>query len=57
MRGLGKFVGKTALYGLGGVIQPFYGIYAGVSRGNFNAVLITISRDGWMIRTRRWIMV
>lgn len=38
MRGLGKFVGKTALYGLGGVIQPFYGIYAGVSRGNFNAV-------------------
>lgn len=38
MRGLGKFVGKTALYGLGGVIQPFYSIYAGVSRGNFNAV-------------------
>lgn len=38
MRGFGKFVGKTALYGLGGVIQPFYGIYAGVSRGNFNAV-------------------
>lgn len=38
MRGLGKFVGKTVLYGLGGVIQPFYGIYAGVSRGNFNAV-------------------
>lgn len=38
MRGLGKFVGKAALYGLGGVIQPFYGIYAGVSRGNFNAV-------------------
>lgn len=37
-RGLGKLVGKTALYGLGGVIQPFYGIYAGVSRGNFNAV-------------------
>lgn len=38
MRGLGKFVGKAALYGLGGVIQPFYGIYAGVSRGSFNAV-------------------
>lgn len=38
MRGLVKFAGKTALYGLGGVIQPFYGIYAGVSRGNFNAV-------------------
>lgn len=38
MRGLGKFVGKAAFYGLGGVIQPFYGIYAGVSRGNFNAV-------------------
>lgn len=38
MRGLVKFVGKAALYGLGGVIQPFYGIYAGVSRGNFNAV-------------------
>lgn len=38
MRGLGKFAGKTALYGLGGVIQPFYGIYVGVSRGNFNAV-------------------
>lgn len=38
MRGLGKIVGKAALYGLGGVIQPFYGIYAGVSRGNFNAV-------------------
>ena len=38
MRGSGKFVGKAALYGLGGVIQPFYGIYAGVSRGNFNAV-------------------
>lgn len=38
MRGLGKLVGKTALYALGGVIQPFYGIYAGVSRGNFNAV-------------------
>ena len=38
MRGLGKFVGKAALYGLGGVIQPFYGIYAGVSRGNFNAI-------------------
>ena len=38
MRGLGKSVGKAALYGLGGVIQPFYGIYAGVSRGNFNAV-------------------
>lgn len=38
MRGLGKFVGKAALYGLGGVIQPFYGIYAGVSRGKFNAV-------------------
>lgn len=38
MRGLGKFAGKTALYGLGGVIQPFYGIYAGVSKGNFNAV-------------------
>ena len=38
MRGLGKFAGKTALYGLGGVIQPFYGIYAGVSRGIFNAV-------------------
>lgn len=38
MRGLGKLAGKTALYGLGGVIQPFYGIYAGVSRGNFNAV-------------------
>lgn len=38
MRGLGKFVGKAALYGLGGVIQPFYSIYAGVSRGNFNAV-------------------
>lgn len=39
MRGLEKFVGKAALYGLGGVIQPFYSIYAGVSRGNFNAVL------------------
>lgn len=38
MRGLGKLAGKTALYGLGGVIQPFYGIYAGVSRGNFNVV-------------------
>lgn len=38
MRGLGKLAGKTALYGLGGVIQPFYGIYAGVSRGIFNAV-------------------
>lgn len=38
MRGLGKLVGKAALYGLGGVIQPFHGIYAGVSRGNFNAV-------------------
>lgn len=38
MRGLGKLAGKAALYGLGGVIQPFYGIYAGVSRGNFNAV-------------------
>lgn len=38
MRGLEKFAGKTALYGLGGVIHPFYGIYAGVSRGNFNAV-------------------
>lgn len=38
MRGLGKLAGKTALYGLGGVIQPFYGIYAGVSRGSFNAV-------------------
>lgn len=38
MRGLGKLAGKTALYGLGGVIQPFYDIYAGVSRGNFNAV-------------------
>lgn len=38
MRGLGKLAGKTALYGLGGVIQPFYGIYAGVFRGNFNAV-------------------
>lgn len=38
MRGLGKLAGKTALYGLGGVIQPFYGIYAGVSEGNFNAV-------------------
>lgn len=38
MRGLGKLVGKTVLYGLGGVIQPFYGIYAGVSKGNFNAV-------------------
>lgn len=38
MRGLGKLAGKTALYGLGGVIQPFYAIYAGVSRGNFNAV-------------------
>ena len=38
VRGLGKLAGKTALYGLGGVIQPFYGIYAGVSRGNFNAV-------------------
>lgn len=38
MRGLVKFAGKTALYGLGGVIQPFYGIYAGVSRGIFNAV-------------------
>lgn len=38
MRGLGKLAGKAALYGLGGVIQPFYGIYAGVSRGNFNAI-------------------
>lgn len=38
MRGLGKLVGKTVLYGLGGVIQPFYDIYAGVSRGSFNAV-------------------
>lgn len=38
MRGLGKLAGKTALYGLGGVIQSFYGIYAGVSRGNFSAV-------------------
>ena len=38
MRGLEKFVGKTVLYGLGGVIQPFYDIYAVVSRGNFNAV-------------------
>lgn len=38
MRGLGKLAGKAALYGLGGAIQPFYGIYAGVSRGNFNAV-------------------
>lgn len=38
MRGLKKFVGKTALYGLGDVIQSFYGIYAGVSRGNFSAV-------------------
>lgn len=38
MRGLGKLAGKTALYGLGGVIQPFYGIYAGVSKGNLNAV-------------------
>lgn len=39
MRGLGKFVGKVALYGLGGVIQPFYSVYAGVSRGSFNAVI------------------
>lgn len=38
MRGLGKLAGKTALYGLGGVIQSFYSIYAGVSKGNFNAV-------------------
>lgn len=47
MRGLGKFVGKTALYGLGGVIQPFYGIYAGVSRGNFNAVFDN-DFTGWL---------
>lgn len=38
MRGLGKLVGKTALYGLGGIIQPFYGIYAVISEGNLNAV-------------------
>lgn len=38
MRGLGKFVGKTALYGLGGVIESFYDIYAVISKGNFNAV-------------------
>lgn len=38
VRGLAKFAGKTALYGFGGVVQSFYAIYAGVSRGNFNAV-------------------
>lgn len=47
MRGLGKLAGKAALYGLGGVIQPFYGIYAGVSRGNFNAVFDN-DFTGWL---------
>lgn len=38
LRGLGKFAYKTALYGIGGVIQPFYGIYEGVTKGKFDAV-------------------
>lgn len=37
-RGLGKFVYKTALYGIGGIIQPFYGIYEGVTKGKFESV-------------------
>lgn len=37
-RGLGKFVYKTALYGIGGIIQPFYGIYEGVAKGKFESV-------------------
>lgn len=37
-RGLGKSVYKTALYGIGGIIQPFYGIYEGVTKGKFESV-------------------
>ena len=37
-RGLQKFFGKTLLYGLGGVVQPFYGIAAGVTEGKWSSV-------------------
>ena len=37
-RGLQKFVGKTLLYGVGGVVQPFYGIASGVTQGSLAAV-------------------
>ena len=37
-RGLGKFVYKTALYSIGGIIQPFYDIYEGVTKGKFESV-------------------
>lgn len=36
-RGLRKFVGKSLLYGLGGIVQPFNMIYQGVSRGKWEA--------------------
>ena len=57
MRGLGKFVGKTALYGLGGVIQPFKVFMPVCLEVILTLFLTIISRDGWMIRIRKWITV
>lgn len=37
-RGLQKFFGKTLLYGLGGIVQPFYGIASGVTEGKWSSV-------------------
>lgn len=37
-RGLGKFVYKAGLYGVGGVVQSFNGIYSAVTKGKFEAV-------------------
>lgn len=37
-RGLGKFVGKTLLYGVGNVVQPFYGLASAITRGKMSAL-------------------
>lgn len=38
LRGLGKFAAKTAMYGIGGIIQPFYGVFNGIKKGSWTAV-------------------
>ena len=37
-RGLTKFAAKSAMYGLGGIVDPFYGLYSAISKGRWDAV-------------------
>ena len=52
-RGLGKFIYKSALYGIGGVGQSVYGLKELVTKGRYQLCMITVLPDGWMI----WISV